>query len=275
MKANAVHFGYLVLVTFLQQSMAWERPTQEQLDSITRQAKVLFEYDEAVQRAIALLRKNKVPTDEIALSFSQKTDAGREVVFGKLSPNQEAFLIVYRVFFPINGEAKLRSPAEPERDVDYYLSAAKSIGVALDHYRIQLRPYDYAILPEGEDKFNVYIYPAVVTPGVYPLGGDVLFVISRKDFSVLDAKQLHRSILEVDHSKPGENQQIAAGIHSVVTDTKPVITDVFHVLKRKPAIPEYVVISLENTAPEDAPLFIIEPDGSIRFKGLQKELMKE
>jgi len=58
-----------------------------------------------------------------------------------------------------------------------------------------------------------------------------------------------------------------AGIHTHVLSETPEDTDVFHVLTRKPSVPE--LISTEHF------IFVVEVDGSIKFQGNTEEVQKK
>ena len=131
----------------------------------------------------------------------------------------------------------------PREDTGFFRSAAKAIDAALkdftEHFEGQQRPYNVAVLPADKEQFWVYLVPAPTKPGVWPLGGDVRYLMSADGTKVIEKRQLHKSVIENEPPK-GENQQVA-GIHTHVLDDTPEDTDVFHVLTRKPAVPELVV----------------------------------
>jgi hypothetical protein len=83
-------------------------------------------------------------------------------------------------------------------------------------------------------------------------------VISPDGTKIVSKRQLHKSIIEVEPPTDKNKQQVG-GIHTHVLDDKPQDTDVFHVLARKPAVPE-MIITKEF-------VFEVKPDGSIKFIG--------
>ena len=69
-------------------------------------------------------------------------------------------------------------------------------------------------------------------------------------------RQLHKSIIEVsDASTAGKT--LAGGFHTHVLSDVPEDTDVFHVLRRQPPLPE--AVGTKNF------LYSVEADGSIRI----------
>jgi len=78
---------------------------------------------------------------------------------------------------------------------------------------------------------------------------------------------LHNAVIEVGAPKPAPDNQLAAGMHTHVFDDMPEDTDVFHVLTRKPAVPE-VIITKES-------IFGIDVDGKIKYVGAAKDVLKK
>ena len=129
----------------------------------------------------------------------------------------------------------------------------------IEHFEGQRRPYNVAILPAEKGRFWVYLFPPPTKPDVWPLGGDVRYLMSP------DGTKIHRrsgsctrSVIENDPPKDKDQQQVA-GIHTHVLDETPEDTDVFHVLSRKPAVPEMILTKQF--------VFQVDPDGAIKFVG--------
>jgi hypothetical protein len=85
----------------------------------------------------------------------------------------------------------------------------------------------------------VYLYPAQIENGVYPLGADVRYRITQDGRKVVEKRQLHKSIIESAPVHPGE--EVAGGYHVHVLSELPEDTDVFFVLVRKPRVPEVII----------------------------------
>ena len=68
---------------------------------------------------------------------------------------------------------------------------------------------------------------------------------------------MHKTILDIDYS-PSSNKltQTVGGIHTHVLSNVPEDSDVFHVLRRKPSIPEYI-------GTMDKKIWVIQTEGTI------------
>ena len=158
----------------------------------------------------------------------------------------------------------------PRADTGYFRSAARATETALkdfiEHFEGEQRPYNVAVLSAEKGEFWVYLVPAPTKPGIWPLGGDVRYLMS-SDGKKIDAKrQLHKSVIENEPPKGGDQKQVA-GIHTHVLAETPEDTDVFHVLARKPAVPE--LIRTEHF------VFVVEPDGGIKYLGKAEDVLKK
>ena len=98
------------------------------------------------------------------------------------------------------------------------------------------------------------------------MGGDVRYLISQNGIKVIEKRQLHKAVIENEPPKQEGNQQVA-GIHTHVLSETPEDTDVFHVLTRKPKVPEF--ISTEHF------MFVVDVDGSIKFQGNAEKILKK
>jgi hypothetical protein len=136
----------------------------------------------------------------------------------------------------------------------------------LEHFEGDQRPYNVAVLPAEEGQTWVYLVPAPTKPNMWPLGGDVRYLISADGVKIMSKRQLHKSVIEVEPPKDKDNQQVA-GMHTHVLDDIPEDTDVFHVLTRKPSVPEMVITKQF--------VFQVDPDGSIKYVGKPEEVLKK
>jgi hypothetical protein len=150
-------------------------------------------------------------------------------------------------------------------DTGWYLSAVKAIETAKHHFSGAKRPYNVAVLPADAGQFYVYLVPAQTDADSYPLGGDARFLISSNGDSIVETRQLHKSIIEFS-TKESEEKKIEAGFHTAVLDDVPEDTDVFHVLARRPHVKEWVV------APTY--VYVIDPDGEIRYVAPTRVFLK-
>ena len=149
----------------------------------------------------------------------------------------------------------------PAADTGYFLRAARAIESALTLFHPpEQRPYvAAAILAEDGPWWWVYVYPAAVRPGVWPHGGDARFRVSADGRIVTDARKLHDTITEF--GLPGTGVRSVPGSASGYDAPHglPEDTDVFHVLQRRPSLPELVATARHA--------YRIDVDGSIRYLG--------
>jgi hypothetical protein len=89
----------------------------------------------------------------------------------------------------------------------------------------------------------------------FPLGADVRFLLSADGKSIVETRQMHKSLLPKAQLPPDATVQ--SGYHTHILSDIPEDSDVFVVLSRKPLIPEYVG---SKTA-----IYVVNTDGSIRF----------
>jgi hypothetical protein len=95
---------------------------------------------------------------------------------------QEKFLIAYEATQggkPDVFAVKEVTPAK--QDTGFYLSAARAIDTSLDdfaqHFEGERRPYNVAALPAEKGQIWIYVVPAPTRVGIWPLGGDVRYLI--------------------------------------------------------------------------------------------------
>lgn len=214
--------------------------TPAELAGITVRGRMLAEYDDAAVRSSeAVLKINPNPQNSNFYFCFKKTSWTCE--FGTFNAAGTSFLVSYETASaggPPQFTALAHSPAQPAGGIEFNM--AKAVLTAERDFQptAEKRPYDASILPAGAGQFSVYITPARIRAGVYPLGGDVRYVISGDGGTIVEKRQLHRAIIDFEPAKG--SQKIAAGVHTDVLTDVPAETDVFYVLTRKPAIPEFV-----------------------------------
>lgn len=235
-----------------------EPPTQAELDKITRRGRLLAEYDQAAWHSSDAVMALKPDRSKLTFYAAQKTAAGWVAVFGRLSERRDRALVLYEAS---QGESPTRFNVvvhdPPREDTGFFLSAARAIPLALGDYPRAERPYNVAVIPAESEDMYIYIQPAQTKTGVYPLGGDVRYRISADGSTILEKRQLHRTILEVGNPDPKVKWE--GGYHIHVLSDIPEDTDVFHVLRQDHPVPE-IISSKKYT-------YIIQPDGSIVFAG--------
>jgi hypothetical protein len=248
-----------------------EPPTQKELAAITERGRDLAGYDAAVWHASDAIQAKNPKEGSIVRYIARKTDKGWVVAFGRLDEKQEKFLIAY---WATQGDKPdvfdVQEMTPPKEDKGFFFVASKAIDIVLkdfiEHFEGEQRPYNVAVLPAENDQVFVYLVPAPTRAGVWPLGGDVRYLISADGTKIISKRQLHKSVIEVEPPKDKDNQQVA-GIHTHVLDDIPEDTDVFHVLTRKPAVPEMVITKQF--------VFQVDPDGSIKYVGKSEDVLKK
>jgi hypothetical protein len=239
-----------------------ESPSKDELAAISNRGRELAGYESAAWHASDAVQAKGPKQGKVVRYIARRTGKGWEVAFGKLDEKQEKFLIAYEAIQsarPDRFEVKELVPPRP--DTGFFLSAAKAIDTALkefvEHFEGEPRPYNVAGLPEENGRLWVYLFPAPTKAKVWPLGGDVRYLLSGDGTKVIEKRQLHKAVIENEPPEDQEKRQVA-GIHTHVLSEIPEDTDVFHVLSRKPAMPEF--ISTKHFR------YIVKVDGSIEVQ---------
>jgi hypothetical protein len=260
----------LAMLTMADLPQGKEPPSKDELAAITQRGLDLAGYDVAAWHASDAVQATNPKLANVVRYIARNTGKGWMVAFGKLDDKQDKFLIGYEATqgaTPLVFDVKEFTP--PKEDKGFFLSAARAIDTALkdftEHFEGERRPYNVAVLPAKKDQVWVYLVPAPSRAGIWPLGGDVRYLISSDGHKVVAKRQLHKSVIEVEPPKDQNNQKMA-GMHTHVLSDTPEDTDVFHVLTRKPTVPEY--ISTKHF------LFMVEADGSIKFQKAEEAVKK-
>ncbi len=260
-----------VVITLSDPQERKEPPTKEEMAAITNRGRDLAGYDAAAWHASDALQSKQPKEGSVVRYIARKIDKRWIVAFGRLDEKREKFMIAYeatQVAKPDGFEVKEMTP--PKEDTGFFLSAARAIDTALkdfvEHFEGDQRPYNVAVIPAEKEQVWVYLVPAPTKPNVWPLGGDVRYLISADARKIVSKRQLHKSIIEVEPPKD-KNQQQVAGMHTHFLDDIPEDTDVFHVLTRKPAVPEMVITKQF--------VFGVEADGTVKYFGKSDEVLKK
>jgi hypothetical protein len=213
-------------------------PTAEELAAISERGKMLYEYDQAAWHATDAIVTANPKTVDGQQCIARKMNGNWTVVFGKLNEDRSQFEITYEA----EEQATLRDFAvrpEPEarEDQGFFLYAARAIEVAMKDFGKANRPYNVAVLPVQTEQLYVYLYPAQTTARVYPLGGDVRYLVAADGTKLLEKRQMHKTVMEVA-LRPGK--KVASGFHTDILSDLVEDTDVFHVLTEEPPIPEFI-----------------------------------
>ena len=232
-------------------------PSPEELAAITARGRMIEEYDVAAWHATDVVQDMKPEAGITRFYIAKKTGATWEVVFGRMSEAHDKFLIVYQATQgtqPENFTAKGFDP--PLENTDFYFAAAKAFDAALADLGKVTRPYNAYAIPSESGQLYVYLLPAQTKNEIYPLGGDVRYTFSADGNSLVEKHPMHKTVLDIDDSSADKGAKLASGWHTHVLSNVPEDSDVFHVLTRKPSIPEYV-------GTMDKKIWVINTDGTI------------
>lgn len=198
------------------------------------------------------------PDDSVRRLIARRSQFGWEVASGRLSDDGSLYLMV-RLAIP--GIQRMWASTEfdpPQPDSGYFARAARAIETSLTMFKpIAHRPYIATAVPV-EDGLGwwVYLYPAPVVAGVWPRGGDFRFRVSADGRVLTEWRLLHESITEYS-ARTAPSAKPPAERESLVSGDTPEDTDVFHVLQRRPALPELMTAGKNR--------YRIDVDGSIRL----------
>jgi hypothetical protein len=227
----------------VQNVQSGQRPSDAELAAISQRGRALAEYDQAAWHATDAVQTANPKTVEGQHYIAKKEDGRWTVVFGALDLDKTKLLIGYEAAQQDKPQQFALKKNEPAReDTGFYLFAARALELAQADFGRQSRPYNVAVLPATNtngtaDMFYVYLYPAQTKAGIYPLGGDVRYLISADGTKILAKRQLHKSIIE---NPPAKGKKIVAGFHTHVLSDEPEDTDVLHVLQQEPPLPEMI-----------------------------------
>ncbi len=230
--------------------------SSSELAQITARGRLLAQYDEAAWHATDAVLAQKPENGTIQRYVAKHTEGGWSVAFGHFNERKDKFLVAYEAVQGATPEQfSVKKFDPPMEDSGAYFLGAKAIETALRDFERQERPYNTMVLPMESNQMYIYIVPAQTADGVYPLGGDARFLISADGNIIVEKRQLHKTILEVKNSSADGRKQVA-GLHTHVITDAPEDTDVFHVLRQKPPLPEYIGITKNLT-------YVVEVDGTI------------
>jgi hypothetical protein len=230
-------------------------PSPAELAEITARGRMLAAYDTSAWHATDAVQALHPVEGTVRRYISKQTINGWVVGFGRLNDVADKFLVFYEATQaedPHHFIVKTYDP--PQEDVGFYFHSARAIDIALRDFLGPSRPFNVAVLPAISDQLFVYVYPAQTDKRVFVLGGDARYLISPDGLTVVEKRQMHKTILE--NKVPDEGVKMEAGFHTHVLSDIPEDTDVFYVLTRKPAVPEYVA-SLKHK------VFVVNVDGTI------------
>jgi len=242
-------------------------PPASELAAITERGRKLSEYDAAVWHASDGVQTANPKTTDGQHYLAQKENGRWTVVFGALNHEKTEFLIGYeaeQTAKPREFAVKQDEPAKEGQG--FYLFAARALELALADFGPANRPYNSAVLVEsarGEIEspglLYVYLYPAATKAGIYPVGGDVRYLVTADGLKILAKRQMHKTVVE---NPPAKGKKVVSGFHTHALSDEPEDTDVLHVLQQDPPLPE--MIGTQHF------LYEIAADGAIRVRRQKK-----
>ena len=228
------------------------------MPEVTARGRMLYEYDQAAWHATDAVQALHPPDQLVGRYVALKSDSGWTVVFGHLNDQRDKFLIGYQATEgATRQEFTVKKLDPPREDTAFYLAAAKAFDIVRNDFHGENRPYNIAVLPAPSNQLFVYVMPAQTKTGIYPLGGDVRYLVTPDGGAIVEKRQLHKSILEIDPRSVPKGTTPAGGYHTHILSDVPEDTDVFHVLTREPSEPEVIGTPKKK-------FYEIGVDGSIR-----------
>lgn len=246
-----------------------EPPSKEALAAISGRGRALAGYDRAAWHATDAVLALSPPGGAIQRYVARETDRGWTVAFGRLAKDRGAFLVTYEATESGRDRYEAKKVDPPRASTGFERGAAVAMDAAMTAFLKTApprRPHNIAAIPADGGKLWVYLVPAPTKPGVWPLGGDVRYLVA-PDGRILETRQLHKSIIEVEAPRDDPDKKPVMGMHTHILSDVPEDTDVLHVLAREPRRPE-MVVTKEN-------VFAIKEDGSIEFAGKAKDVLKK
>jgi len=233
-------------------------PSAAELRAITARGRMLEEYDVAAWHATDVVQDLKPAEGSTRYYIARKGEAGWVVVFGRLNEAQGKFLTVYQATQGTQPEyftVKRYDP--PQESADFFFFAARAFEAALKDLGGVNRPYNAYAIPSEAGQLYVYLLPAQTQDTIYPLGGDVRYTFTPDGGTLVEKHAMHKTILDIDYGPSvDKGKKTVSAFHTHVLSNVPEDSDVFHVLTRKPSIPEYI-------GTMDNKIWVIQTDGTI------------
>jgi hypothetical protein len=226
------------------------------LAGVTERGRALYAYDQAAWHGTDAFFALHPDRTGLAHYICMKTPTGWEVVFPKWNATHDRLLVAYEALESGGPEAYQAQKFDPPREgPDDLIAKERALELAIGDFPAQNRPYNTAILPADGGNLYVYIYPAQTKADVWPLGGDVRYTISADGVRIIEKRQLHKAIMDMQFD-PAKHP--VAGYHVHVLSDVPEDTDVLYVLTRRPSMPEYIGAGKH--------IFTVNTDGSIQVE---------
>ena len=214
------------------QSQAQQPPSQTELAEISARGLALAGYDAAAWHASDAVSALHPPEGSVRLYIARKTDKGWVVAFGRFDDSKIKFLIAYEAQQIGNSQQySVKEHSPPLEDSDYYFHAATARAVGVSEFFQEAkrqRQYNVSVLPAPSGEWYFYAIPAQTDLSVLPYGGDVRYTISNDGKTILEKRQMHKTVLE--ESIGGEH---LFGFHTHILSDVPEDSDAFYALSGK------------------------------------------
>ena len=227
---------------------------------------MLAEHDAAAWVATDSVMARRPPAGTVTGYVARHIDERWVVAFGRMNVARDTFFTAYEVLQAKENPDRfdVAAIAAPRADTGYYVRAARALDSAKKDFGRHDRPYNASVLEQPDGSLYVYLMPAQVQDGVFPLGADVRYHFTADGRTMVAKRQLHNALIEFS-PRTESYQKFEAGMHAAVLDDIPEDTDVFHVLVRQPSVPEYI--------PTRAFVYAIYTDGRIRLFGRTEDVL--
>jgi hypothetical protein len=223
------------------------------LDGVTERGRALYAYDQAAWHGTDAFFELKPDTKGLTHYLCVKGPAGWRVVFPRWNESHDKLLIAYEALESAPGKYEGSADTPPAEASEALTAMERALELVFADFPRPSRPYNSAILPADGGNFYVYLYPGQTKTTIWPLGGDVRYTISADGRRIVEKRQLHKTVLNMQFDP---NLKIVGGQHSHVLSDVPEDTDVLYVLNRRPSIPEYIGAGKR--------VFEVQTDGSIQ-----------
>jgi hypothetical protein len=173
-------------------------------------------------------------------------DSGWVVAFGRLDVQRDTFYVsTIAVPAAINGERadsvfEFHKFDAPGPDVDFLVRATRAMDTAVVAMGAKGRAYQVAAIPAENGDWYVYLTPASDFTSSFPLGDDVRYRISSEADRILEVRRMHKGMVAFDRAAHSDAARLTAGRHKTSLRDEPEDSDIYHVLTRRPQIPEMV-----------------------------------
>jgi hypothetical protein len=242
---------------------AQSAPTQSRLDEISARGRALAGYQRAAWTASSQLLATNPDPWKVQRYVAYHADSGWVVAFGRLSAERDTFYVSH-IGIPagVNGQRvdslfEFETFAQPGPDTDFLVRAARAMDNAVRRLGPTPRSYTAAAIPADNGDWFVYLTPAADVANVWPLGDDVRYRISADGDRILETRRMHAGLVEEGPSARSDGARLALGRHRTALRDEPEDSDVFHVLLRRPAVPQVVATRRFQ--------YLVGVDGSIRL----------